>query len=290
MNRGLRRYRRGMARRIIDTITTYWALGGLRRRIEGGLVVTHPRLPPHPLGDFLQLSAETTAESLPGVLAAAERQTGRPGRAVRLHPAGPLDVEPKLIIDGWTGDAELQLVLTGPPISPGGAGGEDVRAVTGVAGTAVPRTEIRPGTESDWPAVARLFRLDHEEEDRRAGVPTRSPEVTNAAVALRRELSRHADLLVAAVDGSVVGFVICWAGVDGLGIVEDVFVRSDHRRRGIATALVVTAVTAARRRGARELVIAADPTDHPRHLYARLGFRPTLVTRSYRPPEAATLS
>ncbi|APU17073.1 GNAT family N-acetyltransferase [Actinoalloteichus fjordicus] len=269
-----------MAQRVVDTITAYWALGGSRSAVDGGTVVSHPGIAPHPLGDFLQLSAETGADRLPEVLAAAERRTGRVCSTVRLHPAGRLDVEPRLIIEGWQGDSELQLVCDGPLTVPDGAASE----------VDVPGLEVRPLREADWPAVARLFRLDHEEEDRAAGVQTRPHEVTDAAVGLRRELSRHADFQVAAAGETVVGFVVSAAGEGGLGIVEDVFVRSDHRRQGIATALIVAAVAQARRRGARELLIAADPDDHPKHLYARLGFRPTLVTWSYSRPAPQTES
>ena len=43
---------------------------------------------------------------------------------------------------------------------------------------------------------------------------------------------------------------------------------------------VSQAVRTVRARGATSVLIAADPTDTPKHLYARLGFRPVVVTRS----------
>jgi len=62
--------------------------------------------------------------------------------------------------------------------------------------------------------------------------------------------------------------------VDGVAQVEDVGTLPRARRRGLAQAVVLAAVAAARRDGAEEIVIAADADDWPHQLYAKLGFEP----------------
>jgi hypothetical protein len=49
----------------------------------------------------------------------------------------------------------------------------------------------------------------------------------------------------------------------------------------VATALLARGVSDARERGAGAVLIGADPSDTPRHLYAGLGFRPLCVVRGY---------
>ncbi len=63
-------------------------------------------------------------------------------------------------------------------------------------------------------------------------------------------------------------------------MIEDIFVHPDHRRQGIATAMLGTVVERLRDQAARPVVIAADADDTPKQLYAGLGFRPFAVSRS----------
>jgi GNAT superfamily N-acetyltransferase len=55
----------------------------------------------------------------------------------------------------------------------------------------------------------------------------------------------------------------------------DVYVRADRRGHGLGTAVTSAAIRSAP--PVRDLWITADDEDRPKHLYARLGFRP--VTR-----------
>jgi GNAT superfamily N-acetyltransferase len=57
------------------------------------------------------------------------------------------------------------------------------------------------------------------------------------------------------------------------GDIEDVYCTPAQRGRGLATALVASAVARARDSGVIDLFIAADEDDWPKDLYARLGFR-----------------
>jgi GNAT superfamily N-acetyltransferase len=61
---------------------------------------------------------------------------------------------------------------------------------------------------------------------------------------------------------------------EGVAQVEDVGTLPRARRRGLAQAVVLAAVAAARRDGGDPIVIAADADDWPHQLYAKLGFEP----------------
>jgi GNAT superfamily N-acetyltransferase len=86
---------------------------------------------------------------------------------------------------------------------------------------------------------------------------------------------------LARVDDSEAAFFSSWPGLDGVGIVEDLFTRPEFRRRGIATALIAHCVADARARGAGPVAISARAADTPKHMYAAFGFRPVAISRSY---------
>jgi ribosomal protein S18 acetylase RimI-like enzyme len=78
---------------------------------------------------------------------------------------------------------------------------------------------------------------------------------------------------VARFDGELAGQ--CELYVDGTDAqIEYVDTLEEHRGRGVARAVVLAAVEAARRAGADRVFIAADEDDWPKSLYQRLGFDP----------------
>lgn len=88
--------------------------------------------------------------------------------------------------------------------------------------------------------------------------------------------------MVAEVDNRIAGFVTVVAATRGdapddpavHAWVHDVFVRSEHRRRGIGTALMRAAEAFAHGRGATELRLAVLARNVAAHaLYRRLNFR-----------------
>jgi ribosomal protein S18 acetylase RimI-like enzyme len=69
---------------------------------------------------------------------------------------------------------------------------------------------------------------------------------------------------------------------DGVAEVADVGTLPDHRRRGLARAVVVAASRAARAANAELVIVTADADDWPRQLYARLGFEPLGLVERFR--------
>jgi GNAT superfamily N-acetyltransferase len=62
-------------------------------------------------------------------------------------------------------------------------------------------------------------------------------------------------------------------GFGGIGQVESVYTAAAHRGHGLASAVVRTAIAAARERGDDLVMIMADADDWPQRLYERLGFK-----------------
>jgi GNAT superfamily N-acetyltransferase len=187
---------------------------------------------------------------------------------ILVPPGTPAVVEALLALSDWSLDTQLQLVLPASvPVGP----------ATFVLDPVQERDE-------DWDAIEKLFRTDHIEEDRRAGRSERPSSETRAAVLLRRGLTPAAAYFTVSRDSRVVGCIGVWVRHDGIGMIEDVFVHPDARGEGIATQMLRFVVGFARERGVGPVLIGAEVDDTPKHLYARFGFRPAAVTRSYTAP------
>lgn len=258
---GLVRQHRGMdvdEQAVARAVQGFWSLGARVRELRGGAVLRNDAAPDHPLGNFLfRVRARSEAE-LDALLVQAA-----PCRRIVLDRETPSVVEARLVLDDWTPDRVLQLVL---PRS-----------------AAVPAPAERPRRvdDADWQAVLDLFRIDHLEEDERMQRTPRSVDETRSAVLLRRSLGPSVDYFLAGAYGRAIGCIAVGVGDDGIALIEDVFVHPDERGRGVATEMLRFAVQHARSRGAGPVIIGADADDTPKRLYARLGFRPTSVVRSY---------
>jgi GNAT superfamily N-acetyltransferase len=108
-----------------------------------------------------------------------------------------------------------------------------------------------------------------------------------AYFAQAREVARMLGAQVFAVLDS--GTPVAYAQLDHIGRsaeIAQVYVRSDRRGRGLGTALTNAAIDAAG--DVDELWIVGDDEGRPKHLYARLGFRPAWTQVEFlRPPVKA---
>jgi GNAT superfamily N-acetyltransferase len=92
-------------------------------------------------------------------------------------------------------------------------------------------------------------------------------------------------VLVAERDGEVIGYV--YAGLepqswkelrDAAGFIHDVVVDERGRGAGVASALLAAAIDWLRERGApRVLLWTAEPNQRAQRLFAKLGFRRTMI-------------
>ena len=148
---------------------------------------------------------------------------------------------------------------------------------------------IRRATDADLPAVgelgAQLLRVHYEFDRDRFMRPGAGAE-EGYAWFLRTQLAdEDAVVLVADVSGRIAGYL--YAGIeprnwkelrDEAAFVHDILVTEGHRKAGIAEALMAEAVAWARSRGAPRLLLwTATPNDSARRLFAKLGFRSTMI-------------
>jgi GNAT superfamily N-acetyltransferase len=115
--------------------------------------------------------------------------------------------------------------------------------------------------------------------------PGRNPEVGYGSFLVSQLADDDVVVFVAERDGEVMGYV--YAGLeprswkelrDACGFIHDVAVVESGRRSGVATALVDAAVQWLRDRGAPRVVLwSAERNEGAQRLFARLGFRRTMV-------------
>ena len=177
----------------------------------------------------------------------------------RTHPS----LIARLRLEGYERGEGLVMLLEGGLL--GTAKEFDIRAVE---------------TEADWAAFEILKTEDWLEARRKQGRPA-APEVARAMVGVDRAKCPPVHYFLACVDGKPVVYVNAWEGLNGMGQVEDLFTLPEHRNRGIATALVHRCVADCRARGAGQVIIVADPSNTPMHIYAAMGFRPIAVNAHY---------
>ena len=247
----------------------YHALGNCVRPLAGGTLVTNrvyaqvhdAKLLVNP---SFQACAEQTVGQIGGALAPPSRPHVHMG-------AGTFDtLEARLAADGWDLTMTVELVLH--DALQGATSPVDIRLAE---------------TDADWAAVAGLFRADHVEEALREERLPYPQVVTGAIVDVKRAKSPAVRMWIARDGGVDCGIFTSWPGVDGVGMVEDLFVLAEYRGRGIGRALIQRAVADARHRGAGPVLIAALVDDTPKDLYRRMGFAPLLMRRCWTAPLSA---
>jgi GNAT superfamily N-acetyltransferase len=250
--------------RFERTVTGFWSSGGEVTELPGGTVVHHATAPDQPLGNFACALRSETAAVLERLLDGPAPTP--PCDRVVLDAATPAGAEAHLALHDWRIEVQLLLVLP--------------------AETSVALPEHLPDLHdvhraTDWAAIEALFRIDHLEEDARAGTPPRPAEATRSAVELRRSLGPAVRYHLAGDVDQPRGCIATWVGPEGVGVIEDVFVHPQYRGMGLATDLLRHAVHGLREEGVSEVLIGAEVTDTPKHLYHRFGFRPAAVLLSY---------
>lgn len=132
---------------------------------------------------------------------------------------------------------------------------------------------IRPMTsDADWLGYEALFCAEHERERRHPG-PAEYAEFTHRRAVARRALAEAGQgRFFGAFAGDRVvghcGLVLC----GDVGRFQSVLVDADHRRRGLASALVGVAAGWGLAAGAVQLVILAEAGSVAEALYRGLGF------------------
>lgn len=181
----------------------------------------------------------------------------------------PPEFEARLSVEGYEEEGTLVMLLEGE--------------LRGEAN----KVEIREvASEREWSQYSALQALDWKETREKAGLEA-DDGVAAQLMAARRKKSPAARFWMAYVDGAPRSYLYSWEGNEGVGQVEELFTQPEFRHQGLATALIHHCVADVRKHGAGPVVIAADPTDTPKVMYAATGFRPVAVKRTWRSPRAS---
>ncbi|WP_371418408.1 GNAT family N-acetyltransferase [Methylocapsa sp. S129] len=135
-------------------------------------------------------------------------------------------------------------------------------------------------TDADWANLNRLVEINFE-EGLRAG-RTRLPEdVVRGIVDGYRRKSRIAQFFIAETSREPCAYGSAIVCPNDLGMLEDFFTLPQCRGRGIASAIVGHCVGHCRSKGSSSVFIGARATERAKHLYARLGFKPLMISREW---------
>jgi ribosomal protein S18 acetylase RimI-like enzyme len=154
---------------------------------------------------------------------------------------------------------------------------------------------IRAAVAADLPAIGRLgallVRTHHDFDPKRFIAATPQTEHGYASF-LGTQLQEPNVVVLAAVQGGqVLGYT--YAGVEGrdymslrgpAGVLYDIVVDPVHRGRGVGRMLLDATLAALESRGAPQIVLStAQQNDTAKRLFARAGFRPTMIEMTREP-------
>jgi ribosomal protein S18 acetylase RimI-like enzyme len=147
---------------------------------------------------------------------------------------------------------------------------------------------VRKATRADIPALGRLGAMmvrTHHEFDPQRFIAPRSGTEQGYGGFLGSQIDGDAILLVADVDGEVVGYA--YGHVEGhdymelrgpAGILEDIIVDPAYRGRGIGATLLDAITSAFEAQGAPQVVLStAYQNETAQRLFERAGFRRTMI-------------
>ena len=149
---------------------------------------------------------------------------------------------------------------------------------------------LRPVTcDADWEALLQLVLADHAEGRRSSGLDV-PPEVSLGLVAGYRAKSCGYHFHLAMRNGVPVAYGAYAVAPNGVGMIEDLFTLPSARRQGIASAIISAFVDRLRAASCDTIFLGALATEPPKRLYARLGFHPVMLSRTWvcRLPESPT--
>ena len=249
----------------VHSLLGYLRLGNECVQTDLAVFVRNPAVPMvHDANHGAAVRAERPDE-VDRVLALADEVLGSGvDRSFKLTPGAPPAFEARLVLEGYRSSTAVQMALEG-----------QLRSTP-------PDTDIRlVADDEDWESFRSLSRAADEEEASPPDPAARSAELSDQLFLAKKGKAPQVSSFLARVENVDCGFFSAWPGDNGVGVVEDLFVLDAYRRRGIATALISHAVTDARARGARVVLIGADADDTPKQMYRDLGFRPLLLMRGY---------
>lgn len=190
------------------------------------------------------------------------RMPHTPWRVVRTHAIEAPAIEAELVLR----DYDLYSTI--------------IQMVADAAPVVAARVSHRPvEDEADWALLAPMVRADAEEGGARHE-PLPAP-VIDAIVASYRAKSPDVRFHLIEREGAAIGYGSTAVAPNGIGIVEHLFVCPEHRSGGVMSAFIAEAVEALLAEGCHAAMLGGRAGERPRRLYARLGFKPVLLMRTW---------
>lgn len=215
-----------------------------------GVAVLEPTLPRRHDSNYLLLEQIPLGAGAQEIAAETERILGGAGLAHRtaftFYQELGERLEPQFRELGWNVRRHIWMAQLREPER-----GADLSIVQEVG-----EADLRPGR------TAEILRY-----------PWGSDEVAKQLLDAKLLLGERADTRFFGV--RVGGEIVSWADLyvaQGVGQVEDVATKEEHRGKGYASAVVLRAADEARAAGADLVFLVADEDDWPKELYRRLGF------------------
>jgi len=236
------------------------------RRLAGSQVIDHGdhvviRTPANPTfwwGNFVLIAEPIAAGGIVAARALFERaHPGASHLAIGVDGTdGAAGASAELAASGIEVDT-LEVLAASAPLAAGRAGaGAEIRELAG---------------EADWAAL-RSLRLDVARDERRV-TPGHAEFLERSLVDQRRLAATSRSWSFGAfVDGRLRSSLAIVIADERVARYQAVETHPEHRRKGLAGALLRTAAARAQRAGARTLVIVADPDGPAIGLYRSLGF------------------
>jgi GNAT superfamily N-acetyltransferase len=252
------------ADKALDTDAAMFALGNETFELLGATFVRNRASYDIYDANHVQKARPQTPGEIEEFLAVVEREYAHcRHRRFDADYRTPPEFTARLALEGYEREDTLMLYLEGELI-----------------GTA-PAVDIRPvETDADWEAYWELELQDFREHMKRIKRKVKD-EVPRRMFHVKRGKQPPVQNFLAYIKEKPVAYFNSWAGIDGVGQVEDLFTLPKFRNRGIAKALIHHCVADARAKGAGPVVIASDPTDTPKLIYAGMGFRPVAIHTKY---------
>jgi ribosomal protein S18 acetylase RimI-like enzyme len=147
---------------------------------------------------------------------------------------------------------------------------------------------IRAATASDQELLGRLggaLMRQHHAADSKRFIQVEHPEAGYGRFLVSQLMNPNSLVMVAEHSGAVVGYVYAdvestnWMELRGpCGVVHDVYVHEAARRLGAGRELMRAAIEWIRSKGRSQVVLLTKTrNEHAKHLFAALGFRPTMI-------------
>lgn len=247
------------ARRVAAARRWYRTLGSDPITAGGVTVVATPAHPHTWEANWVQAGRDADAAA---VFAALATHWPSGGQVVVVDALTSPEVEAALALAGFRANVTLIEMVA-----------DRLAAVADVPGL----TFERVGAAA-WDRFAALVTADHR-EGKRTGAHD-DAVAAGLLDAMRRRLD-PCDFWLLVEGGVDAGYGMTVPCPNGLGLIESLFTLPERRGRGLMSAFIAAATARLRAEGCDAVFLDAHADEPPKQLYARLGFAPVAVTRTW---------